>query len=333
MRRITGTILILFALGACESIIDVETPSDGHKIVAHSFFTADSVWTVNAGLSLHTSGFPVTLSHADPGQTIVVVSDDRGHADILQYYPVNIGAGLNYRSAQGLRPRPGVTYTLRVEMPGFISSETSSPPAPVEATAQLPERVAVQNIAYSNDNGTASLRFAIEDPPGANYYRLELFQVGPEDTGTIINDTLYIPQAVEDVFNYRQVDFRSTDPSFHFHYGEVGNLEQKEEINFDFYGRAVFSDDLFDGTLHDIEIAFEPYTYPGFQPRFAIIFSTLSHEMFTYLHTLDRHQKSAPAYSSEVYPIPVYTNIKNGFGVFGGYVTDTYRFDEDGNEW
>ncbi len=66
MRRIAGIILIFFALGACESIIDLETPSDEHKIVAHSFFTPDSVWAVNADLSLHTSGFPVTLSHADP---------------------------------------------------------------------------------------------------------------------------------------------------------------------------------------------------------------------------------------------------------------------------
>lgn len=331
MLRMAGIIFILFLLGACESIIDVETPSDEHKIVAHSFFTPDSVWTVNTELSLHTSGFPVTLSSADPGQTVVVVSDDLGGVDTLRYNPEP--SGDNYRSARGMRPRPGVTYTLRVEMPGFISSETLSPPAPAEASARLPERVPVQNIAYSNDNGTSLLSFSIADPPGNNYYRLELFQVGPEDTGPISNDTLFIRSAVEDVFNYREVDFRSTDPAFRFHYGAVGNLEQNEDINFDFYGRAVFSDDLFDGMSHNIEITFKPHTYPGFQPRFTIILSTLSYEMFTYLHTLDQHQQTASYYASEVYPIPVYTNIKNGFGVFGGYVTDTYRFDEEGNEW
>ncbi len=320
MRRIAGIILILFALGACESIIDLETPSDEHKIVAHSFFTPDSVWAVNTGISLHTSGLPVTLSHADPGKTIVVVSDDQGGADTLRY---NFGPlGVNYRSAQGLRPRPGVTYTLRVEMPGFISSETSSPPAPVEATARLPEKVAVQNIAYSNDNGTASLRFAIEDPPGANYYRFEIFQIDSDNT----------------VLNYDHlVGFRSLDPSLRHSYREVENLEQNDEIDFDFFGYAFFSDALFDGTLHTMEIALNLDPAEAGERRFMIILSTLSYEFFMHQKTLEQHQdqsaSSGTGYSSEVYPIPVYTNIKNGFGVFGGYVTDTYRFDEDGNEW
>ncbi len=322
---------MVLAFGACETIIDVETPSDEHKIVAHSFFTPDSVWAVNVTLSLHTSGLPVTLSSVDPNQTVVVVSDDRGGSDTLQYIVGPIGH--DYRSTRGMRPRPGVTYTLRVETPGIISSETLSSPVPAEAAARLPEPVSVQNVAYSNDHGTSSLRFSIADPPGANYYRLELFQVGPEDTGLISNDTLFIPSAVEDVFNYRKVYFRSTDPGFRFRYGAAGNLEQDEDIQFDFYGRAVFSDALFDGTSHAIELAFSPYTYPGFEERFTMILSTLSYEMFTYLHTLDQHQEQAASYTSEVYPVPVYTNVRNGFGIFAGYVTDTYRFDADGNEW
>ena len=188
---------------------------------------------------------------------------------------------------------------------------------------------------YSNDNGTSSLRFSLEDPPGANYYRLQLFQVGPEDGRAIRNDTLYIAAAVENVFHYRRVDFRSTDPSFRFHYGDVGDLEQREKIDFDFYGRAVFSDALFDGASHDMEIAFEPYTYEEFEPRFLVVLSTLSYDFFMYHHTLDRHRDAGIGsdYASEVFPIPVYTNIKNGYGIFAGYVSDTYRFDLDGNEW
>ena len=326
--------VMLCTLSACESIIELETPHGEHKIVAHGFFTPDSVWTVDVGISFQTSGSPVTLLSGDPRQTVVVVADDTGGVDTLQY---SRGEGYNYRSVRGMRPRPGVTYTLRVEMPGFISSETLAPPVPVEASAQLPERTPVQNAVYSNDNGTSSLRFSIEDPPGANYYRLELFQVGPEDGRPIKNDTLSIGPAVENVFHYRKVDFRSTNPSFRFHYGEVGDLEQREEIDFDFYGRAVFSDALFDGTSHDVEIVFEPYTYPGFEPRFSMILSTLSSDLFMYLHTLNRHENEASGgdsyYASEVFPVPVYTNIKNGYGIFAGYVSDTYRFDLDGNEW
>ena len=325
--------VMLCTLSACESIIELETPHGEHKIVAHGFFTPDSVWAVHVGLSDQTSGSPTLLS-GDSRQTVVVVADDAGGVDTLQYYQ-NQEEWSNYRSVRGMRPRPGVTYTLRVEMPGIVSSETLAPPVPVEASAQLPERIPVQNAVYSNDNGTSSLRFSIEDPPGANYYRLELFQVGPEDGRAIENDTLFIDAAVENVFNYRKVFFRSTDPSFRFHYGEVGDLEQREKTDFDFYGRAVFSDALFDGASHNVEIAFEPYTYPGFEPRFSVILSTLSSDLFMYLHTLDRHVKSDEGsdYASEVFPVPVYSNIKNGYGIFAGYVSDTYRFDQDGNEW
>ena len=326
--------VMLCALSACESIIELETPHGEHKIVAHGFFTPDSVWTVDVDLSLQTSGSPATLLSGDTRQNVVIVKDDTGGVDTLQYYR---GEGYNYRSVRGMHPRPNVTYTLRVEMPGFVSSETLAPPVPVEASAQLPERTPVQNLVYSNDNGTSSLRFSIEDPPGANYYRIELFQVGPEDGRAIRNDSLSIPQAVEDVFNYRSVIFQSTDPSFRFHYGEVGDLEQREEIDFNFYGRAVFSDALFDGTSHGIEIAFEPYTYPGFKPQFSVILSTLSSDLFMYLHTLNRHENEAAGigsdYASEVFPVPVYSNINNGYGIFAGYVSDTYRFDQDGNDW
>ncbi len=314
--------VMLCTLPACESIIELETPFEKHKILAHSFFTPDSVWVVNLNISSHTSGSPrVTLLAGDPRQTVVVIADDQGGADTLREPPEKRITGINYRSVRGMRPRPGVTYTLRVEMPGFIDSQTLSPPPPVEASAQLPKRVSMQNIVYSNDHETSSLRFSIEDPPGANYYRLELFQVAPENGG--------------DIFNYRAVDFRSTNPSFRFDYGEVGDLEQREEIDFDFYGHAVFSDALFDGTSHDIEIAFEPYISPQFEPRFLVVLSTLSYDFFMYHHTLDRHRNAdiGSDYAPEIFPVPVYTNIKNGFGIFAGYVTDTYRFDADGNEW
>lgn len=330
MGRRTGIVLALFALSACESIVDLKTPSDEHRIVAQSFFTPDSVWTVDAEISIHTSGSPVTLSSGDPTKTIVVVSDDQGGVDTLRYHR---GATRSrFRSARDMRPRSGVTYTLQIAMPGFISSETMSPPEPVEASARLPERVSMRNVAYSNEGGMSSLRFSIEDPPGENYYRLELFQAGPEG-GAIRNDTLFIPSAVEDVFNYRRVIFRSEDPAFRFHYGEVGSLEQSDEVDFNFPGRAVFSDDLFDGTSRDIEISFQPYDWTDFDTRFTIILSTLSTEIFSYLHTLDRHGADVGYYASEVFPVAVYTNIKNGYGVFGGYVRDVRRFDGDGNEW
>ena len=322
MRRLTGIMLMALAFGACETIIDVETPSDEHKIVAHSFFTPDSVWAVNVTLSLHTSGLPVTLSSGDPNQTVVVVSDDRGGADTLQYTIGRIGS--NYRSARGMRPRPGVTYTLRVETPGYISSETLSSPVPVEATARLPERVSVQNVVYSNDNGTSSLRFSIADPPGANYYRLEIFQMDSDIDNTLISYD-------------RLVDFRSVDPSLRHSYEEVESIAQNEELNFDFYGYAFLSDALFDGTMHTINITLNPDISDAVKPRFIILLSTLSHEFFMHQKTLEQHlsleAEDNTYYAPEVYPIPVYTNIRNGFGVFAGYVTDAYRFDADGNEW
>lgn len=326
----------LCTLSACESIIELETPFEEHKILAHSFFTPDSVWAVNLNISTHTSGSPaVTLLSGNPSQTIVVIADDQGGADTLREPPEKRTVGINYRSVLGMRPRPGVTYTLRVEMPGFIDSQTLSPPPPVEASAQLPQWVSMQNIVYSNDDETSSLRFVIEDPPGANYYRLELFQVGPEDGGAIRNNTLSIPGAVEDSFNYRKVSFRSTDPSLRLHYGQVDNAAESRGVNFDFYGHAVFSDALFNGMAHDMGIAFKPYTYEGFEPRFLVVLSTLSYDFFMYHHTLDRHRDAGVGsdYAPEVFPVPVYTNIKNGYGIFARYVSDSHRFDLDGNEW
>ena len=309
-------VVALFVLSACESIIKVEIPSGEQKIVAHGFFTPDSILAVNVSIS---SNIPVSLHTGAPvDQTsyVVVVTDDGGGADTLRYAAGLLGT--DYRSVHDRRPHPGATYTLRAELPGYPS---------IEASSRLPDIVPMQHLDYSNGSGVSSLRFTIADPAGENYYRLELFQLVSDDSNAARNSSSVSPE-------YRQVLFRSADPSFRRSYGEVDNLERREDIDLDFFGHAVFSNALFAGTSHDVGIAFEPYPSEGFESRFLVILSSLSYDFFMYQHTLDRHQIDLDTSSPfETFPVPIYTNIKNGYGVFAGYVSDTYRFDLNGNEW
>lgn len=314
--RAVYIVVLLFLISACESIIEVETPTGGQRIVTHGFFTPDSIWAVNVSISLN---LPVSLhtgASVDRTSYVVVVTDDGGGTDTLRYAAGLLGT--DYRSVHDRRPLHGVTYTLRVELPGYPS---------VEASSRLPDIVPMQHLDYSNGDGVSSLRFTLADPAGENYYRLELFQLFSNDSNPPGNSSSIFPK-------YRQVRFRSSDPSFRRTYGEVDNLERRDDIDLDFLGHAVFSDAFFDGTSHDVEITFEPYFSENFESRFLVILSTLSYDFFMYQHTLDRHQNDLDASSPfETFPVPIYSNIKNGYGVFGGYVSDTYRFDLDGNEW
>jgi len=94
------------------------------------------------------------------------------------------------------------------------------------------------------------------------------------------------------------------------------------------YNKGYFSDDLFNGKIYNISVDY-PYLDRISKDSLWLNFEfgSISEEMFLYLNSVDEQDysmRSDANYFME--PVPIYSNITNGIGIFAGYATKEYEY-------
>lgn len=204
---------------------------------------------------------------------------------------------LNYNNFENvytssIKPMAGRTYRILAEAPGYAS---------VEATAIMPsggtflpsvfkDSVFVDSSGFPLGRITASI---MDDPATENYYRVKLFYY-------------------ESTFGeFAELPIDSEDPL-------VNQFASSQN------GGVVFSDATFNGKRRDIYFK-TPFGYGKGSPKFMLLLENLSKDYYLYVTSLNNYQNSGSGIFSE--PVFVYTNVKDGLGIFAGYnqVKDTLR--------
>lgn len=344
VRSLFIVFLATGALNACETVVEVAVPEHTPQLVVHGFFSPDSVWAVRLDRSADITGFEDVRGLFVRDATVSVADANGSFSETLAH----AGNGI-YQAASGNRPVPGVAYTLRAEAPGLPAVQAvSSVPA---ATASIVELEylrafeAVTEVVTFNDHTVTEeigsfevyrARFRITDPPGANYYKLKLFQWSP-----IGEERFSGYRPVEDEpgnpTEFREISFGSNDTSFRddsyayfFDEPELGG-------EYAFYG-ALFADELFEGKTKEFEITFTARSFETVESRYELEFSVLSADYFTYHHTALLQGNTLDGIAIETAllqtpPTPLHSNIEEGLGVFAGYAVHTFGFDGEGNVW
>ena len=191
-------------------------------------------------------------------------------------------------------PRPGPTYELRVSAPGFQH---------VTAWGSLPPRATVQNVSFVTENidffyKNANITVTMDDPPAKNYY--EIFVLVRDDFSTWSYTTM-----------------RSSDPAFT---ESNTNIEIGEEREY-FGNLALIDDAIFNGTLYPLK--FKAFIWEGAN-EVSVVISALSEEVFLHNQTFRLQDDTNDNPFAE--PVQAYSNIQNGYGVFGGVYPDSYFF-------
>jgi hypothetical protein len=89
-------------------------------------------------------------------------------------------------------------------------------------------------------------------------------------------------------------------------------------------GSVVFSDVTFNGNLRELRFRI-PFGFGSGSPKFLVQLENLSEDFYLYSNSLSRYQNTGANIFSE--PVLVYSNIKDGLGIFAGsqLVRDTIR--------
>lgn len=298
--------LLIVITSACELVVNVDQPPFHPSIVMGSFIGPDTTIMVNLSEDKDVLERP---GEFDPitGATVQLFEGDR-LVGVLQEivtdqvgeFPIQQGGlyGLDFR------PSPGVEYRLEVEKEGFTS---------VQATDQLPlnaPRFEVLSIDQGEFSDT-EIEIKIFDEAGRDYYEVLAYLSMNSFSGHY-----------DDVTGEWQLDsiWRSTNILSMY----------TENIAVEEHNTSLFSDRLFDGRSYELDME----TYLSFwvnpdidvdpDPVVTIEVRRVSEAYYNYINSSALQWWVDGDPFAE--PVQAFSNVENGRGVFGSYVSSKQDF-------
>ena len=282
--NINSFLLLILLLHSCEKmVVDVNLPEQEPVIVLNAIIETDKPIIVNISKGI---GILDTTKQAIIENAIVEIFENGNFKEKLTYTKDG-----NYISNLVL-PQYGNKYKVIASAPGFkeVSAETSLPSHVTVSNIIIKDSVHFDaNINLNGSNAVGSISFTLHDPMESNYYLLEMSY----------RDSLQSYPIYIDISDSQLESFN--------------NMEN-----------PMFNDTYFNGKDFRIEVFFNSY-YLNFQdystsgipkPEVSFNISTINHEFYIYKKSVLKQFFSIGNPFAE--PAPVYSNIKNGLGVFLG---------------
>jgi hypothetical protein len=293
MKKILIFASIAASLWSCETIVDIELPEHKPVLVVNGIMNPDSVLTIKITHS---------RSSLDNGEIKPIEN-----AAVALYLPGgqylgnldHVGDG-HYQEASGsFVPSVGTQYIIEAVAPGYDKvSATDAVPIKVPIVSYTVKDSALQP---ADSEMMAQLDIVINDPPGRNYYAIELMMID-----TTMSDTMFMPYKI---------------------YLQPLNHESSTEEHA--YSGILVNDEFFDGKTYTISLLFGSgnlgYMYYSSPYKLRLNFKTLSRDLYLYEKTFYLNYINSGNPFAE--PVRVHSNVNGGFGIFGAYSEQTVMID------
>lgn len=282
-KLVVGLFLILGAF-ACEKVIEFDGEVKKPKIVINALFNTEDTFKVHLSksLSLIDNGNLESIEKAD-----VKVLDDAGQ---LVSEPKHVFNGV-FRDLD-FKPNSNSSYRIEVSSDGYddVSAEDKTPLG-VEILS-LDTQIVRSPDGFEEFEVTVKFK----DPPGDNLYMIDVLTRYEYDEFSRGNDQMWI---------------NTRDP----------NIENNSDPGGAYWGqRLVFNDDNFEGKEYSFIFNMETYQLrDSFFSNVNVRLSSLSSAAYNYFLSLEKYNLT---YGNPfANPVQVYSNVENGFGIFGGAAT------------
>ena len=294
-------------LTACELVIDIEQPDFQSSLVVQSvpnnqediwLFLSQDYYILDRKLDEYNQTHGVSgaeIELFEDGQSLgsfteLILEKNFDESPVYGFYSINY------------RPLPGKSYSIQASKQGFRT---------VSATTQLPTTSVdfeIGNIEEAeNEWGGTEYRMeiTIHDQPGEHYYEID-----------IVQNTF---EPVYDPFGNLE-DFKPvTYPAYVY----TDNLIVSEYL----YDHLLFPDDLFEGGSYTLTLVFEVGDLDYLKRELG-----LTEDSHALIHVRNCTRDYFDYYNSAslqnwnngdpfAEPVPIYTNISGGQGLFGAYNT------------
>jgi hypothetical protein len=290
-KKLYLLLTLLIILIACEKTVYIDIPDKGRMITINSLFNPDSLLKVNVSKSCYILNNDI---QAIENATVEIYEN----ANLINTLPY-LNNGWYKSTIQ--KPSSGDRYKIKVTVPGMGTAETESyiPPETNIISIDTASVMRTDNEGYRHEQFEFRVKFK-DNPNENNYYLLAPMEIHIYTYDDYEGDTIISDTAQHIMY------FESSDPSL------IENLRGKG---------ALFDDNLFNGNTYEFVFSVEKYFYDT--TSICIKLKSISEDYFKYLATCYKHMDAN--WDPFMEKISVYSNVKGGLGIFGGYslTTDT----------
>lgn len=290
-------ILTILLFSSCTKVLDDELPENEPKLVINGLINPDSILNINISKTVH-----VFENEGNNSLPFIEGATTKFYRD--GEFLFNLEEHENgYYSKPGFFPSLNHTYKIEVEKSGFkaVNAETRIP-NPIDILSLDTIHASESSDYYYGTKIKCDLKYL--DPAGVdNYYRLDCF-------------LHYVDEQGQEVV-YRQAVY----------------VDENDEYFFDkSWNYLLWADPLSDG--NEVTISFGIYidNYAYYENNdtvdvsYLITLSTLSKDLYKYDKTRSLFFDSGGSDDPFSEPVLIYSNITDGYGVFGGFSGDTISF-------
>jgi hypothetical protein len=307
MKNIIAFLFICILAASCERDVIIDVPAQPTRLVVNGITSVNSPFTVFVG---KTAGI---LEQATPNtykvsDALVELYEDNVLKDTLVYNPT----ANKYTVKRNTRAQTGRTYLLKVSAPGFTTAESQT---------FTPATVNIQSITRKQNVRT-----------NANGNPLDELKISFTDDGAVSNNYLFKIKRPTyfggGAMNYTGVYcMHSTDKDI-----ERGNNADPTDFENCIDQEFFMTDRNFNGSIKeiiiyvdhsDLETMINPANNRSYKP--VVELNNITADHYKYRKSYNTYLDSEDNPFAE--PVLVFTNVKNGYGVFSTYaaVSDTIR--------
>lgn len=283
MEKHTVILFFLILFSSCTKIVDIHFPEHTPELVVNCLFTPDSLLTLQVSTTV---GFNDSIKNEfTESLDIELYCDDNYIEDLTDQ-----GKG-TYIS--NIYPEVEKMYKIKInrENAKTITAQSYIP--------KLPE--------YINFDTILSFYY---DPKEENFFSLGLLSINDSPT----SDDYYsfqLTMSSRDFNNFYYIGYKYTDERL-----KSSEIEKYEK------SFMLFTDKYFNG--QDVVLSFDYTAWSTDSQTYYLIykFKTLSSDYYKYINSLIIHTENQDYFNDPFYvgqPVKVYSNIKNGYGIFAGF--------------
>lgn len=295
MNKFYLIILLIGFLSACIEEVDLDVEATPHELVINCFFTENQPFEVNVS---RLAPYPDPTDRNIENATVSIYENEELKGTLKH---TENGIYTN----KSILPVQGNMYSIKVEVPGYPTGTASD---------TLPQKIPIDEYLYKprdgkNFEGTyySEVAVIIMDKPGESFYIIRVlgeFEKEVLDDNGIRKKEMY-KSPIEIFTNDPTMlseGITQNDYKEFFVFNDVlfENHQHNASVRFNFY----YSDD------NNIQVFLESGTKNYYQYHKRL----LNHEHYPY-------QDPFKPYS----PVPLFSNIKGGQGIFAGYQRDIIR--------
>jgi hypothetical protein len=305
--KLIPIIALVMSMMACDKIVYIRIDEGDQKIVLNGLINPDSTVIVHVARTrqVHVTG---------PIDSIDLLPDSIPVDDISLYENDQLVGHLTYRwkhfyELPGFRPSAGKIYRIEA---------SSGEMDPVSATMTIPENIPVDSFDTTHiilENGGRAIRisFRFTDPAAQeNYYALQvtgLQRYYDHQYQKFLDDSLF-------AYNYSTRFMARTDG---------GLFQNFLEVNKEYYLNnlsaqpMVFTDELFNGKTLDVELTYPEDYYIRMDKKVLFRVDLMQVDKSYYQYAVSDTKFREVRNNPFAEPVQVFTNVKNGFGLFSAY--------------